>query len=251
MVPITLNRQNIFQWIIFGLLEVWRVLCSLVKRTGSREEEVTLVVERDAIRNDPDSVLRVMDEFAQSNRFLMNVGEEKGALLRRTLKDSNAKRVLEMGAYCGYSAVLMGSELQDRQGELVSLEIDGGNAAMARRVVDHAGLSDLVTIHVGSAAEGIAKLEGQFDLVFIDHWKDDYLPDLKRLEEKGLLSPGAVIVADNVGIFSNTLQDYLNYVRKSGRYTSDFYPLPMEYNQSIEDGVEVSVFKAAGQRVAA
>jgi len=251
MVPITLNRQNIFQWVLFGLLEVWRVLRSLVKRSGTREEEVTREVERDAIRNDPGSVLRVMDEFALSRRFLMNVGEEKGALLRRTLKNSRASRVLEMGAYCGYSAVLMGEELQKWGGELVSLEIDGEKAALARRVVDHAGLTDLVSIHVGSAAKGIGALEGQFDLVFIDHWKDDYLPDLKRLEERGLLSPGAIIVADNVGIFSNTLQDYLSYVRKSGRYKSDYYPLPMEYNHSIEDGVEVSVWQAGGQRVAA
>jgi len=212
---------------------------------------VTREVERNAVKSDPESVLRVMDEFAQSRRFLMNVGEEKGALLKRTLKNSSAKRVLEMGAYCGYSAVLMGAELKERGGSLVSLESSPTNAAVTRRVVNHAGLGELVTIHVGKACEGIEILEGAFDLVFIDHWKDDYLPDLKRLEERGLLAPGAIIVADNVGIFSSTLQDYLNYVRKSGRYKSDFYPLPMEYNQSIEDGVEVSVWQVKEQRVAA
>ena len=138
----------------------------------------------------------------------------------------------------------MGELLKERNGRLVSIEADPKNAARAARVVAHAGLADLVEFRIGKGSERIPDLEpdAPFDLVFIDHWKDDYLPDLQALEERGLLAEGAVVVADNVGIFSNTLDEYLDYVRSDSRYTSSFHALPMEYTQSIQDGVEVSFF---------
>ena len=113
---------------------------------------------------------------------------------------------------------------------------------MARRVVTHAGLVAVGDIRDTPAADGIAQLRGKFDLVFIDHWKDDYLSDLKRIEEAGLLSDGALVIADNVGIFSGTLCEYLSYVRSSPNYQSQHYALPMEYNDAIQDGIEVSVW---------
>ena len=118
--------------------------------------------------------------------------------------------------------------------------------ALARRVVDHAGLSSVVTIEVAYASERIPQLKEAFDFVFIDHWKDDYLPDFQRLERLSLLKPGAHIVADNVGIFSSTLDDYLSYVRNAGHIDSVHFSTKMEYSDTISDGVEVSIWKFAG-----
>ena len=251
MIPISLNRRNAFQWLIFGLQEAWRVLCALIFRSASRELEVTRLVERTATPGDPQSVLEVMDRFAQEKRFLMNVGVEKGRVLREAVSVNGAERILELGAYCGYSAVLMGAELRKVGGALISIEANPANAALARRVVGHAGLEDVVDIRVDTAAEGISKLKSKFDLVFIDHWKGEYLSDLQRLENLGLLEEGAIIVADNVGIFSDTLVDYLDYVRDSPHFSSTHYPLPMEYNEAIEDGVEVSIWCSTPQSISA
>ena len=107
--------------------------------------------------------------------------------------------------------------------------------------MDHAGLGDTVEILVGAADERIPSLEGPFDVVFIDHWKDAYLPDLQALEARGLLAEGAIVVADNVGIFERTLAPYLDYVRHSGKYRSEHHATHMEYSDTIRDGVEVSV----------
>ncbi len=242
MIPITIHRRNALQWLQFGLMELFRVLRAFFSGAGSRELSVTRYVEANATVGDPESVIETMDEYALKHRFLMNVGEEKGEVLVNALQGEGPTRCLELGAYCGYSAVLIGKEIALKGGSLTSLELSPKNAEMARRVVDHAGLTPCVDIRVGSAKEQIPMLEGTFDVVFIDHWKDDYLPDLRRLETLGLLSPGARIVADNVGIFENTLSEYLEYVRTAEHMESTHYATRMEYSDSIEDGVEVSIW---------
>ena len=108
MIPITLNRSNIFHWITFGLLEAFRVLIALLTGRGARVNDVARHVERNTTPGDCDDVLTAMDDFAQANRFLMNVGVEKGEILKDALQQTKALRVLELGASCGYSAVLMG-----------------------------------------------------------------------------------------------------------------------------------------------
>ncbi len=251
MVPVSVNRKNVLQWIVFGILESWRVLLAILFRSPNRELEVTRLVERTAVQGDPKSVLAVMDQFAQEKRFLMNVGIEKGRVLREAVRMSGAQRALELGAYCGYSAVLLASELRKMGGSLISVEANPTNAALARRVVRHAGLADIVEIRVATAADEIPQLDCKFELVFIDHWKDAYLSDLRRLEDANLLKDGAIVVADNVGIFSDTLCEYLDYVRNNPHYSSTHYPLPMEYNASIEDGVEVSIRRSAAQSISA
>ncbi|HCH66349.1 MAG: SAM-dependent methyltransferase [Deltaproteobacteria bacterium] len=242
MVPVDIHRNTVLHWLWFGLCELLGALRAFFRREGTREEAAIAYVERHAVAGDPESVLRTMDEYAKKHRFLMNVGVEKGEVLERTLREVGAVRALELGAYCGYSAVLMGRRLKENGGTLLSIEADPRNASLARRVVHHAGLSDVVTIRVGKAYEQIAHLVGRFDLVFIDHWKDDYLSDLQSLESGGHLARGAAVVADNVGIFASTLVGYLDYVRSSPQYDSSHYPLPMEYNTEIVDGVEVSLY---------
>jgi len=245
MIPITLNRDNSLHWLRFGSTELVRVLKALMVGERGRELAVTRYVEQDATAGDPQSVIASMDAFAKERRFLMNVGGEKGDILLDELISVRAKRVLELGAYCGYSAVLMGDYLKRTGGKLVSIEANPRNAEMAQRVVNHAGLGEVVEFKLGKGSERIPDLEEPFDLVFIDHWKDDYLSDLKALEERGLLAPGARIVADNVGIFSKTLEPYLTYVRESECYESVHYRTQMEYSDDISDGVEVSVWKGS------
>lgn len=240
MIPITLKVENVLHWALFGLSELLCLLWDRLLRRGPRERQVAEVVEGEATPGDPTSVLETIDRFA-ARRFLMNVGREKGSILEEALHTSSAQRVLELGCYCGYSAVRIGRLLQARGGSLISIEKSPDFARWARRVVDHAGLSDTVEIRVGTAAARIPELEGPFDVVFIDHWKDAYLPDLQELEALGLLADGAVVVADNVGIFERTLAPYLDHVRHSGKYRSVHHVTHMEYSDTIRDGVEVSV----------
>ena len=183
-----------------------------------------------------------MDEYARNERFLMNVGVEKGAILERAVKDSGAGRVLVLGGYCGYSAVRTGRNLTPSGGKLISIEKSDRFAEIAGKIVDFAGLSGHIEIKVGDAGDVIPHLEGPFDLVFIHHWKDRYLPDLLLIEKHRLLHEGSIVVADHVGIFAGALAKYLKHVRTDPRYDTTHYDAHLEYNEHIQDGLEVSVY---------
>ena len=95
----------------------------------------------------------------------------------------------------------------------------------------------------------IPTLEHQFDLVFIDHWKDLYKRDLMAIEERGILKEGSVIFADNVGKLISALvgergdsNNYLDYVRNHSKFESTNIKTSLEYSNA-EDAVEISVYK--------
>jgi catechol O-methyltransferase len=198
-------------------------------------------VAEHARRGDPADVLRTMDRFAREERFLMNIGPDKGPLVRELLarlpKDA---RILELGAFCGYSSILLADTLGDA-GRIVSIEINAASVEGARANVEFAGLADRVEIRHGASAETIPTLEGSFDLVFLDHWKDLYKADLEAIEESGLLRPGSIVVADNVGPLFGA-KEYLDYVRTCGRYDSEHREAKVEYS-SVDDAVEISVYR--------
>jgi catechol O-methyltransferase len=207
----------------------------------SREVELADAVEREAPHGDVDAVLRVMDAFALHRRWLMSMGPQKGAVVTAAMQDPAVRSVLEIGTYCGYSALLAARHLPARDGRLVTLEISRRNSAAARRVITHAGLGEIAEVRNEVLDKAIGSFTTPFDLVLLDHWKDEYLSDLRRLESAALLRSGTVVVADNVGFFS--VPDYLDHVRHGGRYDSRYVPASVEYQPDLPDGVEISTFK--------
>ena len=211
------------------------------KIKGQDRKQLALdYVRQNATEGDPVSVLDALDDYGRNERFLMNVGDEKGPLVIEKLKATgDAPRVLELGLFCGYSTVLMAKELADG-GKIVTVEIDPSSTKIAGQIIDFAGLSDKVEIVLGDSEKIIPTLDGPFDFVFIDHIKPHYLRDLQLIESNGLLREGSVVFADNVGPFFGA-DKYLDYVRTSGRYETAYFESHIEY-QDIEDGVEVSTF---------
>lgn len=244
-ISVKITPRNVGPWIVHALKEGERMLAAKLRGGPGREEGVPRYVEEHARRGDPESVLAAMDTYARSERFLMNVGVAKGAILEEALRDSGAGRVLELGGYCGYSAVRT-ARLLDREGsQLISIEKSPEFAKIAERIVEFAGLSDKVEIRVGDSGDVIPKLRGPFDLIFIDHLKDRYLPDLLLVEKHGLMHEGSIVVADHVGIFETSLRKYLEHVRDPAHYQTRHHKAHMEYEDHIEDGVEVSVWRHA------
>jgi catechol O-methyltransferase len=218
------------------------VLRNLDQRLARQPREIELAdaVEREAPRGDVDAVLRVMDAFARQRRWLMSMGPQKGAVVTEAMQDATIRTVLEIGTYCGYSALLAARHLPARGGRLVTLEISRRNTAVARRVIAHAGLTAVAEVRNEVLGQAIASFTSPFDLVLMDHWKGEYLTDLRRLEAAGLLRPGTAVIADNVGFFR--VPEYLEYVRHGGRYRSRYVPASVEYHPALPDGVEISTF---------
>jgi len=219
-----------------------QTLTSTIERLSAkprREQAVLDYVKKTAPPGQPDAVLQAMDEFARQQSWLMNIGPKKGKILQEALVSAGARHVLEIGAYCGYSATLIGQHLKPVGGSLISVEKSRRCADIAKQMVEHAGLSQCVEFRAGTLADHISHFDKPFDAVLLDHWKDEYLPDLQRIEAAGLLRRGSVVVADNIEFFD--VPDYLDYVRHSGGYTSTFHKSSVEYNDTIPDGVEVSI----------
>jgi predicted O-methyltransferase YrrM len=177
-----------------------------------------------------DEVLREIEGMTQK-QFLPIIGPEKGKFLVEAFRKVKPKHVLEVGTLIGYSAVLIGKEL-DEDATITTIEIHAAEAKMAEANVKRAGIPPKVKVIVGNALKLIPTLKDCFDAVFIDAEKTEYYEYLRLIEDK--LHKGTVIVADNAGIFADQMQDYLGYVRNSGKYKSKFV-------QVGEDGVEISI----------
>lgn len=180
--------------------------------------------------NGAEKVLKEIEKMTKKE-FLPIVGPHKGHVLVEAIHKIKPKRVLEVGTLIGYSAILIGKELESKA-HLVTIEIHADEAKKARENIRRAEVPPKIDVIVGDALEVIPELTGEFDMVFIDANKSEYLEYLRLAEPK--LHKGTVIIADNAGIFADEMRDYLNYVRSSGKYSSKYVPVG-------EDGLEVSI----------
>jgi predicted O-methyltransferase YrrM len=89
---------------------------------------------------------------------------------------------LEVGTLIGYSAILIGKEL-DENAEVVTIEIHRDEAEIAGENILEANIPPKVKIITGDAIEVIPTLKGPFDFAFIDAEKSDLFDVLARLGE--------------------------------------------------------------------
>ena len=169
----------------------------------------------------------------------MNIGDKKGQILEEYIISSKAKNILELGVYLGYSTIRIARSIND-EAHIHSIEANNDFLEIAKQHLDFAGLREKVSFFQGKASEIIPQLNTQYDFIFIDHWKEAYLHDLKLLIQHDCLNDGAIVFADNIVLFH--LEDYLNFVRTSPRFTSKFIPTLREYSSSHPDGIEISYF---------
>lgn len=149
--------------------------------------------------------------------------------------------ILFSGTFLGYSSLRMAAQTTENV-LIVTIESNPESAKIARRIHEHAGVAHRIRIVIDTSDRAIPHLTKNvhsFDLIFIDHYSDAYLRDLKLLEQVGLIKRGTVIVADNV--ITPGAPDYLKYIRNSPHYSSQLHKSKLEYSNDVPDGVEVSV----------
>jgi caffeoyl-CoA O-methyltransferase len=121
----------------------------------------------------------------------MLTGTVEGRFLEFLVYATGARRILEFGTYSGYSSISMAAALPPR-GHIDTCEIAEKHAAVANRYIEEAGYSDRITVHLGPALETLERLEGEFDFVFIDADKQNYVnyyeAVVPRLSERGLIA---------------------------------------------------------------
>lgn len=129
----------------------------------------------------------------------ISVTANQGKFLQVMAILCNATKILELGTLGGYSTIWLARALPEG-GKMISIEFDKHHAEVARKNIDHAGLSQKVDIRVGKALdilpEIIAAKEGPFDMIFIDADKEPY--DKYFELALSLSRPGTLIICDNV-----------------------------------------------------
>ena len=153
------------------------------------EEPIEEYAERHSTPPDP-----LLVELAEETRATMSApqmltGPIEGRFLELLVHASGASRVLEIGTFTGYASLSMAAALPEG-GRIDTLDIEPKHAEVAQRYFDRSPHGSKITLHLGPAIETIGKLEGEFDLVFIDADKEGYdsyyEAVLPRLSARGL-----------------------------------------------------------------
>jgi predicted O-methyltransferase YrrM len=175
------------------------------------------------------------NEFIRNfHRTGLNTTPGDAMMLRILVESSGARRGIEVGSSTGFGAINMGIAFERTGGHLYTLEIDPRSAEVCRDNLQKVGLENTVTCIQGDALKTLPALEGEFDFIFIDALKRDYLKYLKLVEAE--LRPGSVIVADNVIQSARAMRDFLDYIQNSPDYDTVIIRASMEKN----DGMSVS-----------
>jgi len=158
-----------------------------------------------------DKLLAELHEFGLKNS-MWNVKPGDGVFLQILVGATGAKRVLELGTSNGYSGIHICRALRETGGKLVTIELSERRAAMAAENFRKAGFSAMVEQVVGDASKEIPKLEGPFDVIFLDTEKHDYLKQFELAFP--LLRKGGVFIAHNAVDYKDQMLDFLDRVEK-------------------------------------
>lgn len=144
-------------------------------------------------------VPELLRELAAETQATMRVpqmltGTIEGRLLELLVYAAGARRVLEIGTFTGYSALSMAAALPDG-GHIDTCDIEPAHVEVAERYIARSQYADRIAIHLGPALETIARLEGDFDFVFIDADKGNYDNYFEAVLPR--LAPGGLIAIDN------------------------------------------------------
>lgn len=135
-------------------------------------------------------------------------GHLQGRILSLISTLLRPKRILEIGTFTGYATLCLAEGLAEN-GELITIEANPELAWFIEKYKAKAGLEESITSITGRAEEVIPKLEGSFDLAFIDAGKRDYPHHFELVIER--MRPGGVILADNVLWSGKVLKDPASY----------------------------------------
>lgn len=186
-----------------------------------------------------DEINRLINSSDEQLEYIdMLSGRVVGQLLKMLIKISGARRVLEIGTFTGYSAIMMAEALPD-DGEVITLEMNLRYQEIAQSHFDDSTVGHKIAMIKGNAQNTIDLVEGEFDLAYLDGDKLRYSFYYEKILTK--LKTGGLIIADNV-LWDGTV---LNPKDQKAQAISEFNKLVAEDKRveqvllPVRDGVNV------------
>jgi caffeoyl-CoA O-methyltransferase len=160
---------------------------------------MTLEIEKYIIdHTEPESSLLAELNRETQHKILLSrmlSGHVQGKILEMISQMIRPVNILEIGTYTGYSAICLAQGLSEG-GKLITIEINDELESFIRHFFAKSGLESKIELHIGDAKKIIPSFECEFDLIFIDGDKREYLNYYKTVIEK--TRKGGFILADNV-----------------------------------------------------
>lgn len=156
-------------------------------------------------------------------------GHLQGKTLELFSKMLRPKTILEIGTFTGYSAICMARGLVEG-GKLITVDINEELEDMVRGFFEKSGLSTKIEYKLGNALDIVPQLEGNFDLVYIDADKANYINYYHLVVDR--MNQGGIILADNV-LWSGKVLD-----SEKGKISKDTRAI-MDFNQMIQEDPRV------------
>ena len=136
------------------------------------------------------------------------ITQKQGEAIRQLVVENDCKNVVEFGTSFGISTIYLADAVRQTQGKVITTELLESKAKRAIQNISQAGLSDFVEVKIGDAMETLKGFSEPIDFLFLDGWKDLYLPLFQMLEPQ--FHSGTIIYADNMDMAGT--QYYGNYV---------------------------------------
>ncbi len=148
---------------------------------------------------EPPLLARLREETAALPDAGMQIGPEQGQFMGLLIELIGARRVIEVGTFTGYSALIVAGAMPD-DGRLICCDVNEETTAIARRYWAEAGVADKIDLRLAPATETLDGLIAEggrpFDFAFVDADKENYGAYYERLLK--LVRPGGLIAIDNV-----------------------------------------------------
>ncbi|WP_410208045.1 O-methyltransferase [Fusobacterium sp.] len=175
-----------------------------------------------------DLLILEIEEYAKEYNVPI-VTKEVAEYLRFLVRDKNVKNILEVGTAIGYSGIIMGKEIEKKDGKLYTIEIDEERYNTAQENIKKSGLKNIISIK-GDAIEEISKINEYFDFVFIDaskgHYKQFFEDSVKLLNKDG------IIFIDNIMFRGYLYKEYPKRFKTIVKRLNEF----IEYLHERKDG---------------
>ena len=154
---------------------------------------------------EPEILVRLRKEtFRKTTQPQMLSGGYQGRLLSLISKMIRPKRILEIGTFTGYATLCLAEGLQ-ADGKITTIDRNEELAYLPKKYFEESEFSKQIEMKIGNALEILDELDEDFDLVFIDADKSNYLNYFEKII--GKMSSGSVILADNVLWYGKVMKE--------------------------------------------
>lgn len=138
----------------------------------------------------------------------MPISQEQGEFIYQLLIENSCKHIVEFGTSFGISTLFLGAAAKHTGGKVITTEIIESKSKTALENFQRAAMEDVIEVRTGDALITLADLDEPIDFLFLDGWKDLYLPLFRQLEP--LFKKGTIIYADNVDM--HDAAPFLDYI---------------------------------------